>query len=135
MSGRTKGVEHVESLEGSEASRLRLRLVLETIAGERTVESACAELSISGARFAELRKEALAGALAALEPKPLGRPAAPAPDPEVERLKAEILELRGDLEAARIREELAIVMPHVLKPPKAGEKGGPGGRRGGRAGT
>jgi hypothetical protein len=135
MSGRSKGLEHVESLEGSEASRRRLRLVLETIAGERTVESACVDLGISAARFAELRKEALAGALSALEPKPLGRPAAPPPDAEVERLKAENFELKRDLEAARIREELAIVMPHVLRPPKAGEKGGPGGKRGGRAGT
>jgi hypothetical protein len=135
MSGKSKGVEHVEGLEGSEASRRRLRLVLETIAGERTVESACVDLGISAARFAEIRKEALAGALHALEPKPVGRPAAPEPDAEVERLKAENFELRRDLEASRIREELAIVMPHVLRPRRAGEKGGPGAKRGGRAGT
>jgi len=135
MARPTKGVEHVDSLQGSEESRRRLKLVLETMAGERTVESASAELALSPARFAQIRAEALAGALSALEPRAPGRPASPGPDPEVVRLEDENRRLRRELEASRIREEIAIVMPHVLQPP-AGQKGGPGARRrGGRKGT
>jgi transposase-like protein len=131
-----KGIEHVESVEGSTAAKERLRMVLETLAGGRSVESACAKLGVSPARFAQIREEALAAAVAALEPRPVGRPPTPGPDPEVDRLRGEVKELRRDLEASRIREEIAIVMPHVLLPPEGSEqKGGGGAKRGGRSGT
>lgn len=133
MSRPTKGVEHVDSLDGDAASKERLSTVLETIAGIRSVESACARLAISPARFHDLRRLALEGALAALTPKPAGRPRAPGESPEVARLKAENSNLKCDLEAARIREEIALVMPHVLQRPSAPEKKGsranPDGRR------
>ena len=135
MARPTKGVEHVDALAGSAESRRRLKLVLETIAGERTVESACVELAISPARFAQIREEALCGALLALEPRAPGRPAAPVPDPEVARLRAENRELRRELEASRIREEIAIVMPHVLQPPPGQKGGSKARRRGGKGGT
>jgi hypothetical protein len=135
MSGKTKGVEHVESVEASAEAKRRLRIVLTTITGERTVEEAAAELAVSTARVHELRKVALSGAAQALEPRAPGRPASPRPDPELEALREEVKELRVDLQAARVREEIAIVMPHLLRPPTAGEKGGPGAKRGGRRGT
>jgi hypothetical protein len=131
----TKGVGHVEGTEGSAEAKRRARIVLETIAGERTVEDACAELSISPARFATLRDLALQGTVAALEPKARGRPARPGPDPEMEALRAENRELRRDVEVARIREEIAIAMPHVLRPPKGREKGGDAPKEGGKRGT
>jgi hypothetical protein len=128
-------VEHVESLEGEESAKRRLKAVLETIAGELTVEEACARLGVSASRFAELREEALSGALRALEPRPAGRPPTPPPDPEVTRLSRENAELRHDLEAARIRAEMALVMPGLLRPLAEGEKKGsapgPKGRSGG----
>jgi hypothetical protein len=99
------------------------------------VDAACAELTISPARFAEIRKEALAAALKALAPRPAGRPPEPAPDAAMERMKAELFELKRELEASRIREEIALTMPHVLLPPTGGEKRGPGPKRGGRRGT
>lgn len=135
MSGKTKGVEHVGGVEASAEAKRRLRVVLETITGERTVEEAAADLGVSTARVHELRKVALSGAANALEPRAPGRPAAPRPDLEVLALREEVKELRVDLQAARVREEIAIAMPHLLRPPRAGEKGGPGAKRGGRRGT
>ena len=135
MSRPGKGAEHVESLEGDRETKARLRAVLETIAGDLSVEEACRRLSLSPARFHELREEALLGALRALEPRAPGRPAAPAPDPEVTALRQRNAELERDLEAAHIRTEIAIVMPHVLRPLKAGEKGGPSLESDARGGT
>jgi hypothetical protein len=135
MSRPTKGSEHVEGIEGSDLARRRLRWVLETLSGAATIDAACADLGISPARFAQIRETALSGAAAALEPRPLGRPAALPLDPEVESLREQVRELRRDVEASRIREEIAIVMPHVLRPRESGEKGGDGAGRGGRRGT
>jgi hypothetical protein len=129
------GLEHVEGTEGSAEAKRRARLVLETLTGERTIEEACAELSISPARFFVLREEALQGTVAALEPGRPGRPPAPVPDPEVEALRRENRELRRDVEVARLREEIAIAMPHLSRPPRGGEKGGDAPRRGGKRGT
>jgi hypothetical protein len=128
MSRPGKGVEHVESLSGDEASKARLRAVLATISGDLSVEEASALLCVSRSRFHELREEALAGALKALAPKPAGRPPAPREDPAVAALREENAQLRHDLEAARTRAEVALVMPGLLRPLSQGEKGGP--RRG-----
>jgi hypothetical protein len=128
MSRPNKGILHVESLEGDEASKRRLRAVLATISGELSVEEACALLCVSPSRFHELREEALSGALEALSPRPAGRPPAPKEDAEMAALRRENAELRHDLEAARTRAEVALVLPGLLRPLKGGEKGGP--RRG-----
>lgn len=129
------GLEHVETMEGSELARRRLRRVLESLLEGSPLERACVDLSVSASRFAELRKEALAGALSALEPKAAGRPPGPPPDAALERAEEEIRRLRRELEAARIREEIALTMPHLLRPPAGGEKGGGRARRDGRRGT
>jgi hypothetical protein len=131
----TKGVEHVEGTEGSAEAKRRARMVLETLWGERTVEEACTELGVSPARFAVLREQALQGTVAALEPRAAGRPPAPRPDPKVEDLERENRELRRDVEVARLREEIAIAMPHLLRPPKGREKGGGAPKGGGKRGT
>jgi hypothetical protein len=135
MSRPGKGIDHVESLDGDAFAKARLRAVLQTIAGELSVEEACLMLSMSPSRFHELREEALKGAMRALEPKTPGRPPSPAPDPKVTALERENSELKRDLEAARIRTEIAIVMPHVLRPLKEGEKGGPRPKRDARDAT
>lgn len=136
MSRPTKGLEHVDSLVGDEATKARLKAVLETLSGELSVEEACRRLEVSPARFHELREEALTGALLALSPRAPGRPAAPAPDPELLALRKKTADLERDLEAAHIRTEIAIVMPHLIHhPPRAGEKGGPLFKKGGRDGT
>jgi HAMP domain-containing protein len=118
-----KGPELVEGIEGSELAKLRLKVILQTVAGEITVADACTQLNVSEARFHELRSDVLRTAAQALEPKPAGRPAKEVPKEadEVARLKKEIQELKIDLRAAQIREELSLLMPHVLKPRKTGD--------------
>jgi len=114
------GPKLVDRLDASADAKRRLRLILETIAGARAVPEACDALGVTEARFHELREQALAGALQSLEPKPLGRPPKrPSPeDPRLAELEAEVRELRLEVRAAQVREEIAAVMPHVLKPRK-----------------
>jgi hypothetical protein len=113
-----KGAELVDGLESSTQAKERLKIILQTIAGELSVIDACASLNISEARFHELRSETLHAAAAHLEPKPVGRrpQQADAQAAETAALKEQIQELKIDLRAAQIREELALLMPHVLKP-------------------
>jgi transposase-like protein len=109
----------VDRLDGDETLKRRLRVVLETLSGERSVEQACADLGVSPSRFHELRREALQGALAGLLPGASGRPHRQDPAVDPERLKAlerETQELRRELQAALVRTEIALAMPHVLTP-------------------
>jgi transposase-like protein len=110
------------------AAKIRLRIVLDTIAGKRTVSQACAELGVGEAAFHKLRARALDGALSALEPAPTGRPPkqqSPA-QAQVGELKRQLQELRTELRATQIREEIALTMPHLLKTPEeAAKKGDP----------
>jgi hypothetical protein len=123
-----KGPEMVEDLDGSDEAKRRMKLILETLAGQRTILDACLELGIGKSAFHELRKRVLQAALMDVEPRPPGRPPLQ-PDPgaaEVERLKSENERLRTDLEVAHVREEILLAMPEVFDPGrKAGEKGGP----------
>lgn len=115
---RPMGPKLVENLDGSENAKQRLEVILETIAGKRSVEDACRSLGIQVATFHKLRGQALGAALDACEPKPAGRPAQ-VPTEEQQRvaeLEDEIRELEFQLRAAQARAELAVAMPHVLKP-------------------
>lgn len=121
-----KGPELVAQLDGSDAAKERLRIILETLAGTMSVVHACALLGIGETRFHEMRQEALAAAGAALEPKPKGRPPTPEPSEEareLQRLREQVLDLSIDLRAAQIREKIALVAPQLLKPaPEDGAK-------------
>jgi transposase len=107
-----------ENVEGSDQAKVRLKVILQTIAGELSVADACKQLCLSEARFHELRQQWLQASCAALEPKPLGRPKETTIEQEVEllRLHRENKNLEMHLRAAQIREEIAVAMPHVLKP-------------------
>ena len=108
-----KGAELVTNLDGSETARRRLHQIVQALAGKTSVPAACAELGVGESRFHQLRQEALSGALAALEPRETGRPRRP-PVPGAARiaeLEAELRELRWELQACHIREELADVLP------------------------
>ena len=109
------GPKLVEGLQGSAQAKERLRIVLQTMAGQLSVAQACAQLGIGPARLHELRAEVLQAALDRLEPRPSGRPR-PEPAGDVAALEEEIRELRIDLKAAQVREEIALAMPHLLKP-------------------
>ena len=122
------GAALVETLEGSPLAKERLSVLVRVLAGELTVEQACEQLGIGPSRFHAMRQEVLQGGLDTLEPKPRGRPTR-AVSPEQQRIAAledEAETLRGEVRAAQIREELALVLPHVLherQPPRRlGEK-------------
>lgn len=125
------GVKQVEKLEGPRAQKRRLRMILETLTGERSVSEACAELEVSEARFHVLRRQALQGALEALEPGQAGRPrkAEPEEPGRVEELERELKETKIDLQAALVRTELAVAMPHLMKRSLAEKKGDRAARR------
>jgi hypothetical protein len=108
-----KGSGLVDGLEGSEHARERLRLVLDTMAGKLPLEEACRRLDISEARFHEMRSQCLQLAMEGLEPGVAGRPPQRVEEDAaaLAALKEENQRLRIELQAAHIREELAIAMP------------------------
>jgi len=108
----------VDHLEGPEEAKRRLKGILEVLSKEKTVETVCGELGIERARFYQLERQALSAAVEALEARPPGRPARPEPSQaelEVERLRKRIAELKLEANVAKVREEVATVMPYVLK--------------------
>lgn len=115
--GRRTKPKLVEGMTGSELAKHRLRTILETFAGTLSVNEACARLGIGTTAFHKLRARALSNALVSLEPGQVGRPPARISNEQehIAELENEVQELKIDLEAARIREELAIAMPHVLE--------------------
>jgi hypothetical protein len=70
------------------------------------------------------------GALAALMPKPAGRPSTAETASEREKeMEARIQELEVDLQAAFVRTELALAMPQLFrgkKKPRTRDRGRPG---------
>jgi hypothetical protein len=106
----------VEQLEGSADLKRRLHVILETLAGLRSVGEACELLDLSEARFHQLRQQVLASALAGLTPGIAGRPREQeeSPPSRVQELEREVQELRIELQAARVRTEIALTMPHLL---------------------
>ena len=104
MRGRIpSGPEYVESLEGSEQAKKRLRIVLETMTGRVRVQEACEILEISEQRFYQLREELLQAALERLESKRVGRPprqAAGVAAEEPQQLREQVAELQMELQAA-----------------------------------
>ncbi len=122
---------HVDGLEGPGREKERLRAILRTLSGDIPVAEACEELSLSRTHFNDLRVRALQAALDGLIPQVSGRKrkVLEVEPSEVERLRHENLYLRDELDIARVRTELALVMPHVLREPVS-----PGGKGSARAG-
>jgi hypothetical protein len=105
----------VQGLAGSTPAKERLQVILQTMTGTCRVSEACDLLGIGMQRFHQLRRRALLGALAALEPRASGRPARPvaAPAEELAELRGQIQDLQIELRAAQLREEIALVLPHL----------------------
>jgi len=110
---RPSGPELAEQLGGSAPARRRMRVILATLAGTMRVNEACEELGICAQRFEAIRAEAIRAGIAALEPKPAGRPARvpPPPQAEVARLRGRVEQLGAELQAAWVRAELAGGLP------------------------
>jgi len=120
MGRRPGGSKLVEGVEGSEAAKARLGAILDCLSGRKKVEEAAQELGIQQSMFFRMRQEALAGAVSALEPKPMGRPRKDRSpeEEEIEALKFELKRMELELQAARIREEIALAMPYLRKTKK-----------------
>jgi hypothetical protein len=112
-----KGLSHVDSLPGDAEEKERLKTILATLTGELSVKEACERLLVSESRFHEIRKTALGGMLEGLSPRPPGRPAKKKEPKEVRELKARVAWLEEELEIARLRTEIAMWKPGLLRDP------------------
>ena len=112
------GTNLLEHLQGSEHAKGRLKAILETLSGQRSIPEVCEELGIRESMFHRVRSEVLQTALDRLEPRPLGRPPLPASpqDLRAAELEAENLRLQLELKAAEVRRELAEKLPRLAKP-------------------
>ncbi len=112
------GTNLLEHLEGSEHAKARLKAILETLSGQRSIPEVCEELGIRESMFHRVRSEVLQTALDRLEPRPLGRPPLqPLPqDLRVAELEAQSLRLQVELRAAEVHRELAEQLPRLAKP-------------------
>lgn len=104
------GAQLVDGLEGSAHAKERLRAILETLAGERTIEAACAQLDVASSYFHKLRGRTLQEMLESLEPRKPGR-VAKAPDLEAieserTRLTERVRTLERELARSRVQGEL-----------------------------
>jgi hypothetical protein len=112
----------VQRLDGSRQAKDRLQAVLDTVAGRTTVLEACERLGICEQRFHQLRTHLLRAALASLEPKTIGRPRRPQANPEAQLLSDQVTTLQQELHAAKTREEIALVLPRLVRPEPSAKK-------------
>jgi transposase-like protein len=112
------GTNLLEHLEGSARAKARLKAILETLSGQRSIPEVCEELGIQESMFHRVRSEVLQTALDRLEPRPLGRPSLPASphDARAAELEAKNRHLQLELKAAEVRRELAEALPRLAKP-------------------
>lgn len=122
---RPQGAHLVETLAGSGHARQRMRLFLETLAGQKSVVEACAELGIVESRFYDQRAGWLQAGLELLEPRSPGRlrklPGVASPQ-EVETLRERVRELEARAAAVEVQAELVRTLPHVLRRSRPGKK-------------
>lgn len=87
-----------------------------------TVEEACERLDLARSHFHELRGIALQAAVDGLEPGIPGRPRKVREVSERERfLGRRVRELEAELTAERVRSQMALVMPGMLRPLPKGD--------------
>jgi hypothetical protein len=123
-----KGGGLIDRMEGSEEAKRRAKAIVSAMAGELTVREACDQLGVGEARYFQLRDRFLMEGITGLEPRPGGRPRKePDADAPMKALEARIARLELELKAARLREEIALVLPRLSRtkgpPEKKGRKG------------
>src|SRR5262245_13051992 len=108
----TAGLHHIDQLEGSTDSKLRLKAILTTLTGEQTIVDACETLGIRCSRFHVMRHEALQAAISRLERHAPGRkPKAKAVDSALADLRRRTSMLEQDLVLARTQAEVSEILP------------------------
>src|SRR5262245_59205705 len=118
MRGRhPSGPEFVHKLHGTELAKERAQVLLETLSGTCRTTEACVRLKLSEQRFDQVRIEALQALVMSLELGRGGRPPKRRTEAEleVERLRAQIVELEAQLRAALVRAELAVTLSTAPK--------------------
>jgi hypothetical protein len=112
MARPTKGLQHVDALVGDEQAKERLKWILRTLLGLRTVQEALAALGIGRTYFAMLRTRALESAHGGLSPRPCGRPKreSAASVAELEALRRRVAELEHENAELQARLALAPVL-------------------------
>ena len=65
------GTKLLDKLPASPQAHDRMRVVLQTLMGEKTIPEACTKLGIGEAMFHRIRDQVLRAGLDALEPKPM----------------------------------------------------------------
>jgi hypothetical protein len=113
---RPAGPGYVDHLNGTAETKRRLKVILQTMRGELRLSEACELLDVCPQRLHQLREEAMQGALAALEPRPAGRPPQARADEQVEQLQQKLTDAEVELRAAQAREEIALVLPRAAQP-------------------
>lgn len=100
----------IDSYEGSEQAKRRLRAILATLSGEWTTTDAAEYLECNEANFYAFRSRTLKEALLGLEPRPSGRQPKPhdPKDEEIARLRAELKRAQHVAQTLDARLELAV---------------------------
>jgi hypothetical protein len=107
----------VERLKGTVVAKERLLVLIENLGGMLPVSEGSRKLQIGPSRFQKLREIMLVAALAALEPRSPGRPRErlSLEGRRLRELETKVGDLREELDLARIREELALLLPRMRK--------------------
>jgi transposase-like protein len=118
------GAQLVDRLAGSAHAKGRLKIILETLSGQKPIPQACAELGIQESMFHKMRCQMLQTAVDRLEPRPAGRkPQLTTTEAQrIAELEAELTQTRVDLKAAEIRRELAETLPRLGRGREPGKK-------------
>jgi hypothetical protein len=109
----TSATSIVGRLRGTPQAKERLVVILSNLGGGLTVTQAVERLKFGRTLFKRLRRTMLAAALKTLEPRPRGRPVQEVPKSarKIRELEEKIRRLEEDLAFARVREELAFLIP------------------------
>ena len=109
------GPEIAELVADSPFEAQRLRLILESITGEKRVQDVCAEMGVCSQMFERLRERSMRAAARSLRLGHAGRRRkdVSAADAEIARLNEELAETKAKLQAARVRVELAEGLPRL----------------------
>jgi len=109
------GPEIAEQVADSPLEAQRLRLILESLTGQKRVQDVCAEMGVCSQMFERLRERSMRAAARSLRLGHAGRRRkdVSAADPRVAELQRENAELKAENRALRVRVELAEGLPRL----------------------
>src|SRR5438552_7847365 len=117
---RTSAAEIVGRLKGTAPAKERVLVMLGNLGGTVPAGDACTLLRVCPAMFRKLRETMLGAALGAIEPRPRGRPVREIPKHvrHIRSLEIRVADLEEELDLARVREEIALVLPWTRRSQK-----------------